>query len=105
MHDEKPLAANRGSGFLPDRFVRRDERGQHNNARVVEELGHFRAAAEILAPLVGGEAKIFADSATHVLPVENNNRAALIEQPSLEGISKRRLAAASQPGEQNGNGL
>ena len=52
VDDEEPLAADDFGGFLADGFVGGDERGEDDDAGVVEELGDFGAAAEVFAPLV-----------------------------------------------------
>ena len=88
-------------GLLADRFVGGDERGEDDDAGVVEELGDFGAAAEVLAALVGREAQVVADAAAHVLAVEHDDGAALVEQLALQGIGERRLAAAGEAGEQH----
>src|SRR5262249_459094 len=77
----------------------------YNDAGVIEKFRYLRAAAKIFAPLVGGEAEVFADPAAHVLAVQNDNGAAFVEQASLERVGQGRLTAAGEAGEQKVDGL
>src|SRR5205085_2660576 len=91
MHDQEAVSANSGGSFLAYLFFRGEERGKDDQAGVVEQLGDLSAAAEVFAPLIGGEAEVLADAAAHVLAVEDNRGPAFIEQASLQGISQRRF--------------
>jgi hypothetical protein len=72
------------SDLFPDGGVRRDESRDSNLARVVEKFRNFRRAAEVLGSLFGRESQIAADSEPHVLTVEHDRDAAVVEQPFLQ---------------------
>ena len=79
VQQKEAIGADGGGGFLADGFFGGDEGGEDDDAGVVEELGDFAGAAEVFAALEGGEAEVLADSAAHILAVENNDGAAGIE--------------------------
>src|SRR5262245_30067245 len=97
---QKPLAADRAGRLLPDRFIGRDKGGDDDHPRLVKKPGDFCTSPQVLAPVVGRKAQVFADAAAHVLAIEDDHGPTLIEQFSFQGIRERALAAAREAGEQ-----
>src|SRR5574340_1000490 len=57
-----------------------NESGQHDHARLHEELGHFADATDIFHSVFGREAKVAAQPVTHVVAVQYEGAAAHLVQ-------------------------
>ena len=101
MHDQKAVTPDNVGRPLADFFAGGQKRGDADQPGVVHEPGDFRAAAEVLTPVVGTEAQVTADAAAHVLPIQYADRAPHFKQPALQGIGERRLARSRQAGQEN----
>ena len=78
---------------------RRDERDQHDQPGIDEQLGRLADAADVLHPVGIGEAEIAVEAVADIVAVEQIGVPALREQRALDQIGDGRLARAGQAGE------
>ena len=78
---------------------RRDERAQHDEAGVDEQLRHLAHAADVLDPVGGGEAEVLVEPVAHVVAVEQVGVGAALGELPFDEVRDRRLAGAGKAGE------
>ncbi len=76
----------------PQLLRRRDERAQHDHARLQKEARHFRHAPDIFRAIVVAEAEVAIQAAAHIIAVEREGAKALRAQLPLQRIRERALA-------------
>src|SRR5205085_1962166 len=78
---------------------RRDERAEHEEARVDEQLRHLAHAADVLDPVGGGEAEVLVEPMAHVIAVQQVGMGAALGELPLHEVRDRRLAGPGKAGE------
>ena len=101
-----PDLDERDAGGLVDRArggavgrVGRDERDERDDARLGEQRGGVRGAADVLGAVLGAEAEVAVEPVAQVVAVEPQRRPTGADQQRLDLDGERRLARRGQPGE------
>ncbi len=81
------------------RTERRDERHEHDQARVHHELGHFGDATDVLDAVRIRESQILVQAMTHVIAIERVRVSTERMQAFFDQVRDRRLTRARQAGE------
>ena len=90
---------------LPLGLERRDEGGNHDQARIHHQLTHAGHPAHVLGPVDGREAQVAAEAVAHVVAVEQGGVAAHSVQPLFQRVGDGGFARARQAGEPHHAGL
>ena len=83
-------------------LVRADHADDRDRARVREQAGHVRDAADVLGPVDRVEAEVAVQPVAQVVPVEPVGALAVPREPLLERRRDRRLAGGGQAGQPHG---
>ena len=78
---------------------RRDERDQHDQPGIGDQMGRLDDAPDVLDPVGVGEAEIPVQAMADIVAVQRVGVPAKRQQPLLDVVGDRRLARAGQPGE------
>src|SRR5262249_44562979 len=82
--------------------IRRDGRGDRDDAVAREELRDVADAADVGVAVLLAEAEALAERRAELVAVEQLDAHAALEQIVLDALGERRLAGAGEPGEPEG---
>ena len=98
-HLEEVTVLHQVPGLVPVCTEGRHKGGQHDHARIQEQLGHLTDAADILLTVGIGEAQVFAEAVADVVAIQHIGGESPLEQGCIDGIGQGALARAGEPGE------
>ena len=98
-HLEEITVLHQAPGLVPVSAEGGNKGGQHDHARIQEQLGHFTDAADVLLTVGIGEAQVFAEAVANVVPVQHIGGEPPLEQSGVHGIGQGALAGAGESGE------
>ena len=96
---QKVTVLHQASGLVPVSAEGGNKGGEHDHARIQEQLGHFTDAADVLLTVGIGEAQVFAEAVANVVPVQHIGGEPPLEQSGVHGIGQGALAGAGESGE------
>ena len=80
---EEIRVADDFSGEAAEFVVRRDERGNHDDAAIGEEFRHFGDASDVLETVFVGEAEVLVQARAHVVAVEDFDEMAFVMEDAF----------------------
>ena len=98
-HLEEVTVLHQVPGLVPVCTEGRHKGGQHDHARIQEQLGHFTDAADVLLTVGIGEAQVFAEAVADVVAIQHIGGESSLEQGCVDGIGQGALAGAGESGE------